>query len=83
MKFDIDLYINILNSFSGSDTKMEMGEQDAPASGGGGESATQNTNKRGSNWNELYKLTKGPSNMLGLKGEKWSSNLTRGIANQV
>lgn len=80
MKFDIDLYINILNSFSGSDTKMEMGEQDVAASG---ENVTSNTNKRGSNWNELYKLTRGPSNMLGLKGEKWSSNLTRGIANQI
>jgi hypothetical protein len=82
MKFDIDLYINILNSFSGENTKMEMGEQDAaPAGGGGG--ATSNTNKRGSNWNELYTLKRGKANMLGLKGEKWSSNLTRGIANQV
>ena len=80
MKFDIDLYINILNSFSGSDTKIEMGEQDAAASG---ENVTSNTNKRGSNWNELYKLTRGPSNMLGLKGEKWTSNLTRGVGNQV
>lgn len=82
MKFDIDLYIDILNSFSGESTKMEMGEQDAPASGGG-ESATSNTNKRGSNWNELYTLKRGKANMLGLKGEKWSSALTRGIANQI
>ncbi len=81
MKFDIDLYIDILNSFSGENTKMEMGEQDAPASGGGG--ATSNTNKRGSNWNELYTLKRGKANMLGLKGEKWSSALTRGIANQI
>jgi hypothetical protein len=80
MKFDIDLYINILNNLSGEGTKMEMGEQDAAPDGGG---ATSNTNKRGTNWNELYKLTRGPSNMLGLKGEKWSSNLTRGTANQV
>lgn len=81
MKFDIDLYIDILNSFSGSDTKMEMGEQDAPASGGG--SATQNTNKRGSNWNELYKLTRGKANRLGLKGEKWDTGLTRGVGNSL
>jgi hypothetical protein len=79
MKFDIDLYIDILNSFSGDYNKMEMHE-DEPAAGGG---ATSNTNKRGSNWNELYTLKRGPSNMLGLKGEKWSSNLTRGTANQV
>ncbi len=83
MKFDIDLYIDILNSFSGENTKMEMGEQDAAPASGGGESATQNTNKRGSNWNELYTLKRGKANMLGLKGEKWSSALTRGIANQI
>ena len=82
MKFDIDLYIDILNSFSGESTKMEMGEQDAPASGGGG-GATSNTNKRGSNWNELYSLKRGKANMLGLKAEKWSTGLTRGIANQI
>ena len=81
MKFDIDSYINILNSFSGEDTKMEMGEQDAAPAGGGG--ATSNTNKRGSNWNELYTLKRGKANMLGLKGEKWTTGLTRGIANQV
>lgn len=82
MKFDIDLYIDILNSFSDKSTKMEMGEQDAaPAAGGGG--GTSNTNKRGSNWNELYSLKRGKANMLGLKGEKWATGLTRGIANQV
>ena len=83
MKFDIDLYIDILNSFSGENTKMEMGEQDAAPASGGGESATQNTNKRGSNWNELYTLKRGKANLLGLKGEKWTTGLTRGIANQV
>ena len=80
MKFDIDLYIDILNSFSGHETKTEMGEQDAAAGGGG---ATSNTNKRGQNWNELYPLKRGKANMLGLKGEKWASGLTRGIANQI
>jgi hypothetical protein len=78
MKFDIDLYINILNNLSGDSKKVEMGEQET--AGGG---TTSNTNKRGSNWNELYTLKRGKANMLGLKGEKWSSNLTRGIANQI
>ena len=81
MKFDIDLYIDILNSFSSNENKMELGE-DEPAAGGGG-GGTSNTNKRGTNWNELYTLKRGKANMLGLKGEKWSSALTRGIANQV
>jgi len=80
MKFDIDLYIDILNSFSDNGAKMELGE-DEPASGGGG--GTSNTNKRGTNWNELYSLKRGKANMLGLKGEKWSTALTRGIANQI
>ena len=80
MKFDIDLYIDILNNLSGDSEKVEMGEQDAAASSGGGSS---NTNKRGSNWSELYKVNRGKANMLGLKGEKWTTGLTRGIANQI
>jgi len=82
MKHDIDLYISILNDLSGDSPKMEMGEQDAAAAGGG-ESATKNTNKRGTNWNELYTLKRGKANMLGKKGEKWATGLTRGIANQI
>ena len=78
MKFDIDLYIDILNSFSGDKTKTEMGEQDAAAGGN-----TGNTNKRGSNWNELYVTVRGKANMLGKKGEKWESGVKRGNANQV
>lgn len=81
MKFDIDLYINILNSFSDDNNKMELGEQGAATGGEGG--ATTNTNKRGTNWNELYKITRGKANMLGLKGEKWQTGLTRGVSNQV
>ena len=79
MKFDIDLYINILNNLSGNSKKVEMGEQDAAPAGGG----SSNTNKRGSNWNELYATKRGKANRLGLKGEKWSTDLTRGIANQI
>jgi hypothetical protein len=80
MKVDIDTYIDLLNSLSGEE-KVEMSEQDA-AAGAGGET-TQNTNKRGSNWNELYTIKRGKANMLGKKGEKWSSGLTRGLANQL
>ena len=52
------------------------------AAGGGG-GATSNTNKRGSNWNELYATVRGKANMLGKKGEKWESGIKRGNANQV
>jgi len=79
MKVDIDTYIDLLNSLSGEE-KVEMSEQDAAA---GADATTQNTNKRGSNWNELYSLKRGKANMLGKKGEKWSSGLTRGVANQL
>jgi hypothetical protein len=78
MKFDIDLYIDILNSFSGENNKFELGEDEAGAGGG-----TSNTNKRGTNWNELYSLKRGKANMLGLKGEKWVTGISRGIANQI
>ena len=81
MKVDIDTYINLFNSLSGSENKVEMSEQDAAAGGAG--ATTQNTNKRGSNWNELYSLKRGKANMLGKKGEKWSTGLTRGLANQL
>ena len=79
MKVDIDTYIDLLNSLSGEE-KVEMSEQDAAGAGG---ATTQNTNKRGSNWRELYSIKRGKANMLGLKGEKWSSGLTRGVANQL
>jgi hypothetical protein len=84
MKHDIDLYISILDDLSGNSPKIEMGEQDAAAGGGGGGGgATSNTNKRGTNWNELYTIKRGKANMLGKKGEKWQTGLTRGIANQI
>lgn len=82
MKHDIDLYISILNDLSGNSPKIEMGEQDAAAAAGGG-GGSSNTNKRGSNWNELYTIKRGKANMLGKKGEKWQTGLTRGTANQV
>ncbi len=81
MKVDIDTYIDLFKSLAGSEEKVEMSEQDA-ASGGAGVT-TQNTNKRGSNWRELYSIKRGKANMLGLKGEKWSTGLTRGVANQL
>jgi hypothetical protein len=79
MKFDIDLYISLMNSMSDG-YKSEL-EEDEPASGGGASGG--NTLKRGSNWNELYVTKRGHANMLGKTGEKWTTGLTRGVANQV
>ena len=79
--FDIDTYISLLNNISGEPMKDEIGEQDTAAGGAG--ATTSNTNKRGSNWNELYTIKRGKANMLGKKGEKWATGLTRGVANQL
>jgi hypothetical protein len=53
-----------------------LGEQESAStdSGGGGKGA-------GRKWETG--LTRGPANMLGLKGEKWETGLTRGHANPV
>jgi len=86
MIHDVDYIISLLKKLTTDNerrsSKDELGEQDAaPAGGGGG--GTSNTNKRGSNWNELYATVRGPANMLGKKGEKWDSGIKRGVGNQV
>ena len=86
MTHDIDFIISLLKKLTTDDKrggKNELGEQDAAAGGGGGSSTTSNTNKRGSNWDELYAIVRGKANMLGKKGEKWQSGIKRGTANQV
>jgi hypothetical protein len=58
-------------------TKDEMGEQEdtAPASTGGGGKIPK--------WSDSYTITRGKANRLGLAGEKHSTGLTRGAANQI
>lgn len=84
MVHDVDFIISLLKKLTTDDgrrgSKDELGEQDAAPAGGGG---TSNTNKRGSNWDELYVVTRGKANMLGKKGEKWQSGVKRGVGNQV
>lgn len=85
MTQDVDYIISLLKELTTDNRKKsskdELGEQDAAPAGGGG--GTSNTNKRGSNWNELYATVRGKANMLGKKGEKWESGVKRGNANQV
>ena len=59
----------------------EQGEAAAAPSGGGGGS-TENTNKRGSNWNELYTLVRGKANPIDDK-KKWESGIKRGVSNSI
>lgn len=82
MKFNIDLYINLLRSLSGNDSvNSEISEQgEAAPSGGGG--STQGYPKV-PKWEEFYQTKRGKANMLGKAGEKWTTGLTRGAANQV
>ena len=79
MNLDVDNIIMFFDKLVGQEStdKEEMEEQDAaPAAGstGGG-----NIPK----WADSYPLKRGKSNMLWKSGEKWSTGLTRGSANQI
>lgn len=78
MILDIDFLIDFFTKYSYKGDKNEMGEQDdavaaAPSSGGGSVPK----------WSDTYNITRGKANMLGLAGEKHSTGLTRGAANQI
>ena len=79
MILDVDFLIDFFSKYSQMGNKDEMGEQDdaaaAPASTGGGGKVPK--------WSDTYTITRGKANMLGLAGEKHSTGLTRGAANQI
>ena len=77
MNTDIDFLINFFNKHTRSEFKDEMGEQEAeaPAAGGGGGKIPK--------WADTYTITRGKANMLGLAGEKHTTGLKRGAANQI
>ena len=79
MILDVDFLIDFFTKYSQMGNKDEMGEQDdaaaAPASSGGGGKVPK--------WSDTYTITRGKANMLGLAGEKHSTGLTRGAANQI
>ena len=80
MILDVDFLIDFFAKYSQMGNKNEMGEQDdagaAPASSGGGGGKVPK-------WSDTYTITRGKANMLGLAGEKHSTGLTRGAANQI
>lgn len=83
MEYNIDLYINLLRSLSNpSSTNSELSEQGETASSGGGGGSSEGYPKV-PKWEEFYQTKRGKANMLGKSGEKWSTGLTRGVANQV
>jgi len=81
MKFDIDLYINLMRSLSFTDSKNEelTEEGESAPSGGGSTEGYPKVPK----WEEFYQTKRGKANMLGKSGEKWTTGIVRGSANQV
>jgi hypothetical protein len=85
MRTDIDYIISLMKEYTPK-LEGELDEQDAtpadsgasaPSTGGGG----GGSNGRGRKWETG--LTRGPANMLGLKGEVWGTGLARGHSNPV
>jgi hypothetical protein len=82
MRNDVDTIIDILQKYTTSNSKGEMGEQDAaPASGGGGGGGTKPAYPTVTKWESG--VTRGPANQIGLT--KWSEivKINRGKANTL
>lgn len=79
MILDVDFLIDFFNKYSGKGYRKEMGEQaaSAPSSGGGGGGG--NIPK----WADSYQTKRGKANPLTKSGEKWTTGLARGSANQI
>ena len=78
MNLDVDFLIDFFNKYSGKDSKEEMGEQEAaapssPSSGGGSVPK----------WSDSYQTKRGKANPLTKAGEKWTTGMSRGAANQI
>lgn len=79
MNLDVDYLIDFFNknSYPNFEEKIdgELGEQEAAAAPTGGGNVPK--------WEDSYQTKRGHANMLGKKGEKWVTGLTRGSANRV
>jgi hypothetical protein len=76
---DVDYIIDLLKTYTFNEkskkSEGELGEQDAAAGGGGAKAMPK--------WSDLYQTKRGKANMLGKKGEVWSTGIGRGVANQI
>lgn len=80
MKLNVDFLIDFFKRYSDNE-KEEIGEQDAAT---GGDSSSSGSGPAMPKWADVHGGPKrGKANMLGKKGEKWQTGLTRGVANQV
>lgn len=80
MELDINYLISFFKKNTTSQKKDEFTEQEAAGAsaptGGGGAAMPK--------WADTVGGPKrGKANMLGKKGEKWSSGMNRGVANQI
>lgn len=84
MEKNIDNIISFLDQFS-SKKKSEIGEQDAAPTGGatGAPSGTAPSSPTVPKWGDLYQIKRSKANMLGKAGEKWTTGMNRGLANQI
>jgi hypothetical protein len=78
-KFEIDDIISLMQEFTTNKKDGELGEQDAPATGGGG--GTKPKYPTVTKWESG--VTRGPANQIGLT--KWRDivKVTRGKANTL
>lgn len=81
MNYNIDLYINLMRKLTNdlSLVNSEISEQGDASTSGGSTEGYPKVPK----WEEFYQTKRGKANMLGKAGEKWTTGLTRGSANQI
>lgn len=81
MESDINYLINLMKKYTTTESKGEVGEQDAPAGGaaaGGGEAAAYPTVTK---WESG--VTRGPANQIGLTKWRDTVKINRGKANTL
>ena len=83
MELDINTLISFFKKNTKSSDKIEFTEQEAGGAAGG-TSGGGTSGPSVPKWADTVGGPKrGKANMLGKKGEKWSSGLNRGVSNQI
>lgn len=84
MGSDIDFIINLMKKYTTTESKGEVGEQDAPAGGGGapaGGGGTAAEYPTVTKWESG--VTRGPANQIGLTKWRDTVKINRGKANTL
>lgn len=78
MELDINYLISFFKKNTKNSSKSEIGEQDAGTGSGGSTGASM------PKWEDVVGgPARGKANMLGKKGEIWTTGAKRAVANQV